>query len=232
MKRWISLMMLAVLMCLCAGAAAQSSDVEIISEAAYAVESYGSVYGCAYAFVRNNGKSMAHVTASCAFFDSSNRKLGGTDYMTCYPDYLAPGETGYVFYSYTNLKDVTSPAQVADYEIKVDVPYTSDSAKVTHYPHTVKLFTTTSGSSTSKALHVYVENDTDELLFRTHTVVAILDENGTPVYIGSNYLSDAGILPGSTTVSRISIPEYIVKFFDANGFEIRSVDSMAFTMSY
>ena len=231
MKKVISLLVFAVLLCVSACAAA-SENVQIVSDAAYAVDSGSSVTGCAYARVVNNGASTVRISASCEFYDRNNRSVGKAEYMNCYPEYLLPGKSGYVFYSHTTLKGASSASQVADYKINIEAKATSIDVGIEDYPHTVRLHTKTEGSYTQRDLDVYIENDTDETLFSTYSLVAILDENDAPVFVGWQFLGYAGILPGSTTVARIVIPSHVVEFFDKNGFEITNADSLVYTQKY
>ena len=127
------------------------------------------------------------------------------------------------------LKGASSASQVADYKISVEAMSTSFNVDIEDYPHTIKLHTRNEGSYIEKNLDIYIENDTNETLFKTYSLVAILDENDTPVYVGWQHLGYTGILPGSTVVARITIPSYITDFFVANGFEITNADSLVYT---
>jgi len=202
----------AITLCLIACPALAAGKLVVEQENFHVTVSY-SLYGYAFARVENTGNKPAEFSAGLLeIYDAEGDTLTSTDSVYCYPRYLEPGETGYV-YAYDSIDTTEALEDVDDYLLTVTGKSTE--SKVVLYPVTAYYQTNVQVTKYSSYNYVVAEvtNNTDETVFGLEMVVVLLDDSDNILYMGRNsYYSSTGINAGSTITYRESISN---DWFDA-----------------
>lgn len=227
MKRLI-LLLLALALLAAAPAASAEGALSVVQEDFHVVSAQ-SLYGYLYARVQNTGDAPIRIDGGeFEIMDPDGNALCGTKSLWRYAEYLQPGEYTYVYF-YLKIDGAETPDQVGDYSMSIDMREASD--KVTFrlpqessYEPGVQ-----EGSWSYDYITTTLTNDTDRTAFDVTIVRALLDAEGSILYIDSdNMYSHKGILPGSSIVLRRAVNSSFAAYFEENGYEPASVDAIAY----
>lgn len=228
-KYFIQLLVLASVLSLFSCTAFAAGKMSVDQENFHVIDSY-SIYGYAFAKVENTGdKPVEYSAGLLEIYDENGDTLTSTDYMSCYPDTLEPGETGYVF-AYDGIDTADSINQVDDYMLTVTGK--SDDTEVVRFPavgdfqEEVKV----SKYSNENLVIAEITNDTDETVYNMEVVIALLDDQDNILYVAHNdFYRSTGINAGSTITYRDSIPSSFYEAWDREGVTPSHVDVIAYS---
>lgn len=188
-----------------------------------------SIYGYVFAKVENTGDKPVEFSAGLLeLYDTNGDALTSTDYIYCYPKYLQPGETGYV-YAYDQIEDAESCSVVADYSLTVTGKNSASS--IIRYPATGEFQPDVQISKylSYDYITAQVTNNTDSTVFNIKLVSALLDDNDNILYVAEHDFYDTGINPGSTVTYRDSISSSWLEAWEREGVTPTHVDVIAYS---
>ena len=191
-----ALTMVMVLTAVCPAFAA--GKLEVTQEKFYSIEPYDdSFYVYIFAEVTNSGdKAVEYNNALWEIYDANGDTLDSSDWLSCYPDVLEPGETGYVS-AYMSLDDVESAEDAADYLLTVSGKSAKEN-NIVRLPATVAYTYTKGDYRDTHELVATVTNDTDKTVYDYRVVYAVKDAAGNLLYTENVQPSYVGILPGTS----------------------------------
>ena len=196
-----ALTMVMVLTAVCPAFAA--GKLEVTQEKFYSLEPYDdSFYTYIFAEVTNTGdKAVEYNNALWEIYDANGDALDSSDWLSCYPDVLEPGEVGYVS-AYMSLDDVESADDAADYLLTVSGKSAKENPNII-LPATGAYTYTKGDYRDTHMLTATVTNNTEEVVYDFRVVYAVKDAEGNLLYVENVQPSYVGILPGtSIEVSR------------------------------
>ena len=200
----------------------------VTQENCHIINSY-RIYGYTFAKVENTGDKPVEFSAGLLeLYDANGDSLTSTDYLYCYPDCLAPNETGYVF-SYDQVEQANSYSDVDDYMLTVTGKSTSSS--VTRYPANgiYQPDVQVSKYLTYNYVTAEITNNTDNTLYNVNVVIELLDDNENILYLCHNdFYNSTGINPGSTITYRDSISDSWYEAWEREGVTPTHVDVIAY----
>ena len=228
MKKLLSLLTALCILFACSTAFA-AGKISIEEENFIVIKDY-SLYGYAYAKVKNVGNKPIKLHAGIMeVFDSNGDTITSTDsFYNVYGKYLEPDQYTYVR-MYTGLEDVTAD-DVDDYMLtltgKTDNSYEDIRLSCTaEYAQNVK-----DGYYTHDYVYVTVTNDLDVPAYNVTAIIALLDEDNNIWYVANDYLdSNIAIISGDSVIIRFTIDSDWIDYFDAHDITITSVDAIAYT---
>ena len=226
LSRVITLAIVLSLLC-CPAMAAGKMAVD--QENFHVTDNY-SVYGYAFAKVENTGDKPVEFSAGLLeVYDANGDTLTSTDYMSCFPSTLQPGEYGYI-YAYDGIDTVDNYSQVDDYMLTVTGK--SGDKEYVRYPVVGDYQEDVQVSKYSSYDYVIAEitNDTDETVFNLEVVIALLDDQDNILFLThNNFYTSTGLNAGSTITYRDSISKSFYEAWEREGVTPTHVDVIAFS---
>ncbi len=198
MKRIALFALSLVLVLTCAAPAFAAGKLEVVQEKFYSLEPYdGSFYTYIYAEVTNSGdKAVEFGNALWEIYNADGDALDSSDWLSCYPDVLEPGQVGYVS-AQMSMDDIESAEEAADYLLTVTGKGAKENPIVT-MPATVKYVYTEGDWRNTHELIATVTNDTNDVLYDFRVVFAVKNAEGQLLYVEDVNPSYVGILPGTS----------------------------------
>lgn len=227
MKRFFAFLLVLVLV-LSANSAFAAGKLTVEQENFY-VTSGWSIYGTAFAKVSNTGDAPIVInTGLLEIYNAEGDALTSTDYYTDPARYLQPGEYTYVKI-YDEVEDVEEASEVTDYMLTITGK--SESYYVTQRFPCTATYEPNSGDGylSYDCLYATLTNDTEETVYGINVVIALLDAEGNILYVTTDCLySSIGLAPGSSVTFCEYIDSDFTDYFEANGIEPATVDSIAY----
>ena len=217
---------LALLLLSCPALAAGKMTVD--HENFHVTDSY-SVYGYAFAKVENTGDKPVEFSAGLLeIYDANGDTLTSTDYLTCFPESLQPGETGYI-YAYDSIDASESYHDVDDYMLTVTGKNSDETVVRFPVEGAYQEEVAVSEYSTYNFVTAEITNDTEETVYGMEVVIALLDDEDNILYLGhNNFFSSVGINAGSTVTYRESISDNFYEAWEREGVKPTHVDVIAY----
>lgn len=221
----LSLVIVAVLSC----SALAAGKMRVDQENFHVTDSY-SVNGYAFAKVENAGDKPVEFSAGLLeIYDENGDTLTSTDYMSCFPDTLQPGEYGYVYAS-DRIDTADTYSQVDDYMLTVTGK--NSDVVIARYPVVGEYQKDVQVSKYSSYDYVVAEitNDTNETVFDLEVVIVLLDDEDNILYLAhNNFYSSTGLNAGSTITYRDSISSAFYDTWEREGLTPTHVDVIAYS---
>lgn len=226
MKKIVCLI-LAVALCVAAIPAMAAGRLNVVQENYHYVGGFMN-YVYAYAKVENTGDRPIKVNAGVLeIYDAAGEVLTSTDYENAYATYLQPGEYTYV-QMYEDLEDGQVPA---DYMMTLTGKSENDKRAFRLPVEASFELDVKDGWWEYNYLYATVTNPTQEILYDTEVVFALLDGAGNIICIESKSLySEVGIMPGQSVMIRLDIPSSFTDYYDEKGIVPASVDALAYVL--
>jgi len=229
MKKFLTVMLTLALL-LGVSTALAAGKLQTSQEAVYVAEGYSNVYVYVYAEVTNAGdKNVQYSDGLFEVYDADGNVLESTTYLSCYPEYLAPGEVGYL-YGYLSIKDTTDTSVAADYMLNVTGKGSNENP--THYLPAEAVYEKVETSYSSYD-YVYstVTNDLDSTVREYRTVIALYDAEGNLKFVDAHGEGTVGIPAGNKAEVSFSLSyndamEYLV---ENEGYNFADVRTLAYT---
>jgi hypothetical protein len=203
-----------------------------VAQASFQVTPYSSYYqGTVYARLVNSGNTPVEFeSGTLELLDASGNVIGSEEVNGCYPEVLAPGETGYL-YKGVLVEAASEPSYIAGYNLTVN-GREEISKDVTRLPSSGKYEEIADAYWTSYYLSVAIENESDELLYDAGVVFALKDAAGNLLYITQGSMYGVGIMPHASVSFRTSLYSDTLDYFKANNLVPATVDTIAYTSTY
>jgi hypothetical protein len=203
-----------------------------VAQASFQVTPYSSYYqGTVYARLVNSGNTPVEFeSGTLELLDASGNVIGSEEVNGCYPEVLAPGETGYL-YKGVLVEAASEPSYIAGYNLTVN-GREEISKGVTRLPSSGKYEEIADAYWTSYYLSVAIENESDELLYDAGVVFALKDAAGNLLYITQGSMYGVGIMPHASVSFRTSLYSDTLDYFKANNLVPATVDTIAYTSTY
>lgn len=197
MKKFTALILTLCLALACTTALA-AGKLSVTQETYTPIEYYTNTYaGFIFAEVTNTGdKNVAFASGIFEILNEDGEALESADVWSCYPDVLAPGETGYIF-RYDTVDDVKSVEDIPDYTLTVSGKSSTDEAPIRLTASAV-VNEVEYWRSTIYQVTVTVTNDTDATVYEPTVVYALYDADGKLLYSDRTSLYNLGIPAGQT----------------------------------
>ena len=227
MKKFFAFFLVLVLV-LSANSAFAAGKLSVEKENFY-VTSGWSIYGTAFAKVTNTGDApIAINTGLLEIYNAEGDALTSTDYYSDPARYLQPGEYTYVKI-YDEIESIEEPSEATSYMLNITGK--EESYYVTQRFPCTATYEPDSGDGylSYDCLYATFTNDTDETVYGINVVIALLDAEGNILYVTTDGLySSIGLAPGSSVTFCEYIDSDFVEYFEKNGLQPATVDSIAY----
>ncbi len=215
----IALLVLSLVMALTAICPAfAAGKLEVVQEKFYSVELYENSFSAyVYAEVINSGdKPVKCHNSLWEIYDANGDTLDSMDYVSCHPDVLQPGQTGYVLAT-IRLDDVESADAAADYLLTLSGKSDNETVVVT-LPATAAYIHTQGEYTDTHELIATVTNETNETIYDVVVAFAVKDAEGNLVYVEEAATYNVGIMPGTSMEVRSKLTyNSMVEYLMENG---------------
>ena len=183
----------------------------------------------AYLFAKVTNVGDRDISISSGVFeayDAEGQPIASDDYAEAYVECLKPGEYTYVR-MYGEIEDETKTA--ADHMLTL-AGKSDSSVDTLRLPCVTELRLNESmGWYTEDYMYVTVTNNTEQDLYDISIVAALLDQDGSILYLDEDSLfNDRALTAGSTMIFRMDIPEHFKALYEAKGLTPVSVDAIAY----
>lgn len=203
-----------------------------VAQASFQVTPYSSYHqGTVYARLVNSGTAPVEFdSGTLELLDASGNVIASEEVYGCFPEVLAPGETGYLFKG-ISVEAAVEPSYIAGYKLQVK-GREEISRDVTRLPSSGKYEEVAEAYWTSSYLTAAVENQTDEPLYDAGVVFALKDAAGDLLYVTQGAMYGVGIMPNTSVNFRTNLYSDTLDYFKANGIVPAAVDTVAYTSAY
>lgn len=228
-KRFFSLCA-ALLLVLGAALPASAAGKLSVVEENFVVLPYLDCYaGFVYAQVENVGdKPVAFNGGLLELYDGEGNAVEASDWITCYPKVLEPGEKGYLSV-YQKVDEAKEPSYISDYLLTVTGKGATD--EKTLYFNAEGAYEVDEQKYWSRSyLACVIENPTDETYYDVDVVFAAKDAEGKLLYVTNTTPYNVGLMPGSKVKVRADMDSQFLEYIQNANVEIASVEAIAFTL--
>lgn len=223
----------ALLLCLCltlgCATALAAGKLTVTQETYVPLLRYDTYYGYIFAEVTNTGdKNVEFGNGIFEILTADGDPQESVDLYTCYPEVLAPGETGYAF-RYDSCGNATSLEDIGDYTLTVS----GKAAKEEVTPRvsvTANLkMETYSWGDPYGVLTVMLSNTSEQDVQDLRGAYGVYDAEGKLLYADNIYNIDSLLLPAGQTVGfHQQIDSAIAEYWAANNITPATVKAIAF----
>lgn len=200
------LLTFAFILCLalCATSAMAAGKLTTTQENIRVYKSYNSFYVYFTAEVTNIGnKPTCYNDGLLELFDANGDVLESSTSFKCYPEYLNPGETGYLWTTVT-LKNVTEVTDVDDFAFTV-TGKSVNANPVHRFATTARYNSYSSGWYTYEYVYTTIANDTGDTVYDYRVVIVLKDSQGKVLWCGSQDEGSVGMLANTSIELRSSL---------------------------
>ena len=187
----------------------------------------GKDSGIFVARVENTGEEPIYYdNGKLVIFSEDDDILATESYISSSPDsiLLNPGDYTYLyeFLWSSPLKN----AKLGD--IKFSVSSDTRGYSYDQIPATAELEMPGSGSFSYNYVNVTFTNTTDEILYGSYVVCAILDPDDNVIYVDRDRYSNLGIHPGSTVTLKMFIDSDVIDYYETNNIKPAKVEALVY----
>lgn len=211
---------LAAAMCAAMITPAFAAQEATITSSKMIVVGNGSKTAYVYARIENTGDEALKLdSGSLTAVDEAGEEVFTIDYAYANPSYLEPGQCGYLLTSEWGLDENVS---IADYTLTVPVDDFMYSKSI-QLECVAEYVPSTDGWS-SDEVYVYFTNNTEDIIVDFEAVIGLSDAEGNILYVGSDWVYDLGILPGSTVAVIVPVSSEIASYYKEQGIDLSTAN--------
>ncbi len=227
MKKWIAL---ALSLCLALGctSALAAGKLTVVQETYTPARLYSDTYaGYIFAEVTNSGdKNIEFANGIFEILTEDGEALESSDIWSCYPQVLAPGETGYIS-RYDTVDDATSAADIPDYTLTVSGKSTQEEAPARIKAEAAFEEIERWGDAIYQVT-VTLTNETEETVYEPVVVFALYDADGRLLYADMDQVYSVGIPAGQRVEVLLTVSDSLMEVWQAAGTKAATVQAIAY----
>ncbi len=177
-----------------------------IGEKARALSGGVLVFENAYLFaeITNTGdKAIVFNDGLFELFNADGDSVESSSYLSCYPQYLAPGESGYI-YDYLYIDDPSLENSIDDYSLTVTGKGDNKNSTL-RLPAEGIYEEVESGYWTNRYVTATIENNTANTLWNVKVVYVVFDQNDKLIFAKEDTMYDTGVPVGQKVMARIDV---------------------------
>ena len=231
MKKLSCIVLVLVLALAMSSTAFAAGKLTVVDDTMVVCEAYTGYTAYIYAVVENTGDKPVEFNAGLIeILDENGDSIDAEDYIYCYPDILEPGAKGYIG-EYIRVEEAESADYIDVYTIDVSGKSAKENTDVsldcTAYAW-MKPYSYTS-SNEYPTITVVVTNNTEETVRQVYAAFALYDEDENVIYADSYNPSYVALPAGSSMEIDIGIDSDLYEYWEANGIEPATVESVAYS---
>lgn len=205
-----------------------AGKLSVVQEKFYVLPYLSYHAGYLFVEVKNIGDKPVEFNGGLLeLYGTDGDSIESTNYMSCYPKFLDPGETGFMYLS-KSVKEATDKSYIDDYLLTVTGKGAKELLVTRLTTDNPRLFTDESSYWKREYLIVDVSNQTSETQYGFEVVFALKDAEDNLLFADSVSPYNVGIKPGATVEVRVSMESKFSDFFEENGIKVAKIEAIAF----